>query len=79
MQKIDQNQWNDWQENSITEVFIKYLKDSAKEEAELISDSIINGGILTEMEQTRVSSECVTLNRIAGIDLQEIIDYYEEK
>ena len=71
--------WTEWLEDPTTEIFLKYLVDSSKEEAELISSAILNGSILTEIEQIRVSSECVTLNRIAEIDLQEIIDYYEEK
>lgn len=74
--ELTQDQWSEWKESPVTEIFLKYLKDSAKEEAELITSTVVEGGILTESEQVRSSSICVTLNRIAEIDLDEVIDFY---
>ncbi len=70
--------WEEWKESPMTEMFLKYLIDSAKEESDLLADSILNGSIISDVEQTRVSTVCVTLQRIAEIDIDEIEDFYKE-
>jgi len=66
-------------EHPATEMLIKYLNDSSKEESQLLSDSILNGSIISDLEQCRVSTVCITLQRIAQIDLEEIEDFYKEE
>jgi len=66
-------------EHPATEMLIKYLNDSAKEESQLLSDAILNGSIISDLEQCRVSTICLTLRRIAEVDLEEIEDFYKEE
>ena len=73
------DQFNEWLESPITEIFLKYLKDSAKEEAELITERIINGGQVSQEEQIRISTTCITLESISEITLEEIEEFYQEK
>ena len=68
--------FQEWAESPVTEYIRKYLKDSIKEESELMADSIISGGIVSENEQIRVSTLCETLDQIAEISLDEIEDFY---
>jgi len=63
-------------ESPVTEYFFKYLTDSAKEESELLAETILSGGIVGEMEQKRISTTCATLISISEIDLQEVDDFY---
>jgi len=70
--------WEEWMEHPATEMLLKYLLDSAKEESDLVAESILNGSIISELDQCRVSTTCVTLQRIAEIDLAEIEDFYKE-
>lgn len=58
-------------------MFLKYLKDSIKEESEIIADIIISGGIIEEREQIRTIAVCATLERIADITLEEIEEFYD--
>jgi len=62
-----------------TEIFIKYLIDSAKEESELLADRIVNGGIVEVDEQIRISTECLTLMRISDISIEEIDEFYQDR
>lgn len=71
--------FSEWLEHPVTEIFIRYLKDSAKEEAELLTELILNGGTVNEKEQIRISTTCLMLNEISDITLEEINEYYEEK
>jgi len=71
--------FEEWLENPATEVFMKYLIDCATEESELLADSILNGSIISELEQVRVSTICVTLQRIAEIDYNEIEELYSDR
>jgi len=72
---MNQEAWNEWLESPVTEYFLKYLRDSAKEESELLAEMIIQGGIIGEMEQKRISATCATLISIADIELEEIDDF----
>ena len=76
---INNETWEEWLEHPATEQFKKYLLDSAKEEAEITTNTIISGGILTESEQVRVNVLCETLESIADISLEEIQDFYKEE
>ena len=71
--------FKEWSESPVTEMFLKYLVDSAKEESQIIADSILSGSVVSESEQIRVASECITLMRISEITLEEIEDFYKEK
>ncbi len=73
------DQFTEWLEHPVTEVFLRYLKDSAKEEADLITDLIMNGGNVNEQDQIRVSTTCLLLNQISEIEIDEINEFYEEK
>lgn len=75
---MDQETFNDWLEHPGTEYVRKYLIDSANEEAQLLADTIVGGGLVSELTQTRIATTCITLNRIAEIDLEEIANFYTE-
>lgn len=57
----------------------KYLNDSAKEEAELLKESILGGAVLSEVEQVRITTLIATLMQAANIDIEEIEDFYAEE
>jgi len=76
---MNEEQWQEWLENPVTEIFLKYLSDSIKEESEIIANTIASGGLVDEKEQIRVASECVTLARISEITIEEITEFYAEK
>ena len=71
--------FQEWVENPVTEDILKYLIDSAKEESDIIAQTIFNGGIVEESEQIRVASECITLQRVTEITFEEIEEFYEER
>jgi len=77
--KISQNQFDEWLESPVTEIFRKYLKDSAKEEVDLVTNLIMGGGVVSDHEQIRVSTTSLILNQISEIDIEEINEFYEEK
>lgn len=70
--------FSDWLENPVTLYFLKYLVDSANEAAKLTADDIINGVIVSEPDQIKTATMCLTLKNIAVIDLDEIKSFYEE-
>ena len=76
---MDKEMYQEWLENPATEYFFKYLKDSAKEESEMVADVILEGGYLEKEEQIRISSICATLIRISDIEYDEIESFYNEK
>ena len=75
---IDQEEFQEWRKSAMTEQFMKYLEDSIKEEAEILVETISNGGVVEEKEQIRVSSMCLTMRRIIEIDSDEIEDFYAQ-
>jgi len=78
MQELTQEQFSEWLDDPVTEIFLKYLKDSINEEAELVAERIKGGGTMSDIEQTRIGTTCVTLEQIAEIELSEIIEFYKE-
>lgn len=76
---IQKEQFEDWLENPTTEIFLKYLKDSADGEVNILKDGIIGGSILSDTEQMRVATIHQTLMDISEIDAGEINDFYEEE
>jgi len=72
-------QMEEWLENPVTEYFRSYLKDSAKEAAEIVSDDILNGEIVPELEQAKAASMCMTLTRMSEVTFEEIENFYEEQ
>lgn len=76
---MDEASFKEWLEEPATEYFMKYLKDSIDHEADMLKDQIISGGIATEREQAYVSAICATLEKIVGIDLEEIDDFYSKE
>lgn len=72
-------QFDEWLEDPVTEIFLKYLKDSIKEESETVADIIASGGTLDEKEQIRKGTICVTLESISEITLEEILEFYKEE
>ena len=76
---MEKEAFQEWLDNPVTEYVFKYLKDSVKEEVELIAESIASGGIISENEQISKSAICATLIRIAEIDYEEIDGFYEKE
>lgn len=76
---MNEEAFKEWLENPATEYFFKYLKDSIKEESELVAEAIANGGLISEEDQIRIATTCVTLQRISEIDLEEILEFYTEE
>lgn len=74
---MEASEFKEWLENPVTQYFLKYLEDSAKEEAEGLKDTILSGSIPEIDTQMRVVTICATLNGIAHIDHQEIETFYE--
>ena len=68
----------EWQSHPVTEIFLKYLKDSAEEESSALAVSILNGAVYSEKEQTHVATLCVALTNIAEIEYAEIEDFYHK-
>lgn len=66
-------------ESPAVEYLFKYLKDSAIEESEILSETIINGGYIPKEEQIQKSTICATLNSIADIEFEEIESFYKER
>lgn len=75
---MSKESWEEWLEHPVTEQFLKYLKDSANQEVDLLSEGIKGGSILSEKEQVSVSVLYRTLEEISEIDYEEIIDFYTE-
>lgn len=73
---MDKDRFAEWLENPVTEYFIKYLKDSAKEESGLVADAIMNGDVVPVDDQIRVATLGMTLIQISEIDFQEIDTFY---
>jgi len=76
---MNEERYQEWLENPVTEYFLKYLTDSSKEESELLADMIISGGIVGELEQKRISTTCATLISISEIDFEEIDEFYKRE
>lgn len=71
--------FKEWLENPVTEYFRKYLKDSAREEAELLAEDILQGVVIENSAQIKISTICSTLNRISEIDYEEIDTFYKKE
>lgn len=76
---MNEEAFAEWSENPVTEYFLKYLDDSIKYEAELLTDLIKGGGIVERDEQVRISTICATLTDIRDIEYAEIETFYDEK
>ena len=74
---INPEQFSEWLEDPATLIVLKYLKDSATSEVELLTEGIKGGAILSEGEQIRVSTIIATLERISEIELEEIEEFYK--
>ena len=70
--------FEEWLDNPATEVFMKYLIDCAKEESEILADSILNGSIINDLEQVRVATICLTLQEIEDINYNDIEEFYHD-
>lgn len=75
---MDKDSFAQWLDSPATEVFLKYLKDMAKEEATYIADAILNGDIVPLDDQIRVSTLSMTLIQISEISFQEIESFYKK-
>lgn len=78
MQKISPEEFSEWRESHLTQVFLKYLKDSAKDEAEVLTSRIMSGEIISDLEQIRHNVTAATLEGISEIDLAEIEEFYQD-
>jgi hypothetical protein len=72
---LNQELFSEWLEDPVTEYFMKYLNDSIKHESGLIAESISGNSVISEAEQIRIGSMCVTLERISEIDFEEIEEF----
>ncbi len=75
---MDKDSFAEWADNPVTESFIKYLKDMAKEEAAFIADAILNGDIVPLDDQIRVATLSMTLTQISEIGFEEIESFYKK-
>jgi len=73
---MDKDSFAEWLDNPVTEYFIKYLKDSAKEESTFLAEAILHGETIPLDDQIRVSTLSMTLMQISEIGLQEIETFY---
>lgn len=71
-------EFDEWLEDSTTKYFIKYLKDSAKEESKIVADMIMGGDIVPLDDQLRISTLAITLIQIADVSFDEIDGFYEK-
>ncbi len=70
-------EFDEWLEDPTTKYFIKYLKDSAKEESKIVADMILGGDIVPIDDQLRISTLAITLIQIAEVSFEEIDGFYE--
>jgi len=75
---MDKDDFKEWLEHPITEKFKKYLKDSAKEESSIVADAILNGDVIPQEDQIRISTLAMTLVQISEIGLDEIEGFYKK-
>jgi len=75
---MDKDSFKLWQDDPVTEYFIKYLKDSAKAEAKFVADAIMAGETVPLDDQIRISTMSMMFSRIAEIDREEIEGFYEK-
>ncbi len=71
-------EFDEWLEDPTTKYFIKYLKDSAKEESKIVADMILGGDIVPIDDQLRISTLAMTLIQIAEVSFEEIDGFYEK-
>lgn len=76
---IDKAMFEEWVESPVTEYVRKYLKDSIKEESELVTSAIVNGAVIPEIEQTHTGAVCTTLTSVIDISLEEIQEFYQQE
>ncbi len=70
-------EFDEWLEDPTTKYFIKYLKDSAKEESKIVADMIMGGDIVPIEDQLRISTLAMTLIQIAEVSFEEIDGFYK--
>ncbi len=71
-------EFDEWLEDPTTKYFIKYLKDSAKEESKIVADMILGGDVVPIDDQLRISTLAMTLIQIAEVSFEEIDGFYEK-
>jgi len=74
---IKTEDFDEWQDNPVTQYVIKYLTDSIKEASEMMADDIANGAIVSESDQIKTATMCLTLREIAELELETIESFYE--
>lgn len=75
---MDKASFESWLDSPVTEYFRKYLVDSAKEEACMVADAILNGDIIPLDDQIRIATMSMMFTRIAEIDFDEIESFYSK-
>lgn len=76
---ISKEQFEEWLEDPVTEYVMGYLKDSIKEEKENAGENVVSGSLYSENEQIMIATQCVTLQHIIDITLDEIKGYYDDR
>jgi len=71
-------EFDEWLEDPTTKYFIRYLKDSAKEESKIVADMILGGDIVPLDDQLRISTLAITLIQIAEVSFEEIEGFYQK-
>jgi len=79
MLNITKENWQEWAESPVTELFFKYLTDTADESLGDIALTIASGGIYTEVEQTRIAIANATLKMVVETTLDEIEEFYNDR
>lgn len=71
-------EFDEWLEDPATKYFLRYLKDSAKEESNILADMILGGNIVPLDDQIRISTLAVTLTQISDVSFDEVDGFYQK-
>jgi len=75
---MEQSDFDEWLESSVTQYFRKYLTDAAVEESAIVADTILAGAIISTEEQIRIATMSLMFNRIATMEFEEIESFYKK-
>lgn len=75
---MDKDDFKEWKEDPVTEKFLQYLLDSAKEEAEFVTNAVLSGEIIPVEDQIRMATMSLMFNQIAVIDFEEMESFYKK-
>lgn len=68
--------FDEWLESDVTQTVFKYWDDLAKAEAQRLAERILEGFMLTDVEQARIAATYETLLETQEILFDEIENFY---